>query len=194
VTDAPAEQKATLRGKMRQIRGAIPGVERERLTRQIEDQLLGLNEVRDARTILLFYSFGSEVDTKRIVEDLLAEGKRLMLPYLAPQGMEAAEVVPGDRLLPSEYGPREPSHRIPLDPAEVDLLIAPGLAFDRRGFRLGYGGGHYDRYLTRLRPGSVRIGLAFSVQLIDRIPDEPTDQRVHLVVTDTEVVDCRTPT
>jgi 5-formyltetrahydrofolate cyclo-ligase len=194
VTDAPGDKKATLRGKMRQIRRGIRFKERELLTRDIEDRLLGLSEVLAARSVLLFYSIGSEVDTKRIGEDLLARGKRLLLPFLAPEGMEAAEVVPGDRLIPSGYGPREPSLRIPLHPDEVDLVIAPGLAFDRRGFRLGYGGGHYDRYLARLRPGTIRIGLAFSVQLVDRIPEEPTDQRVHLVVTDAEVVDCRTPT
>ena len=115
----------------------------------------------------------------------------MLLPYLSPQGMEAAEVFHGDPLLPTGYGPREPSRRIPLEPAEVDLIITPGLAFDRRGFRLGYGGGHYDRFLTRVRPDSIRIGLAFSVQLVDRVPEEPSDQKVHFVVTDAEIVDCR---
>lgn len=71
------------------------------------------------------------------------------------------------------------------------MVITPGLAFDRRGFRLGYGGGYYDQYLTRLRPETTRVGIGFSIQLIDRIPEEPLDQRVHFVVTDAELVDCR---
>jgi 5-formyltetrahydrofolate cyclo-ligase len=191
VIDEPGAQKAALRDKMRSVRGAIPSEEREALARQAERRLLGLDEVGAAATVLLFYSFGSEVATQGVGEHLLAQGKRLLLPYLSPQGMEAAEVFPGDSLLPTGYGPREPSRRIPLDPGEVDLVITPGLAFDRRGFRLGYGGGHYDRYLTRVRPDTIRIGLAFSIQVVERVPEEPSDQKVHLVVTDAEVVDCR---
>jgi 5-formyltetrahydrofolate cyclo-ligase len=192
VADEPRAEKATLRDRMRLLRRSIPSEERALLARRIEDQLLSTGEVRAARTVLLFYSFGSEVATRAIGKHLLAEEKRVLLPYLTPQGMEAAEVFPRDPLLPTGYGPREPARRVPLDPAEVDVVITPGLAFDRRGFRLGYGGGHYDRYLSRLRPETIRIGLAFSVQLIDRIPDEPSDQKVHLIVTDAEVVDCRT--
>jgi 5-formyltetrahydrofolate cyclo-ligase len=191
VSDLSAAQKAALRHKMREIRRAIPSEERRLLARGAEVRLLGLEDVGEAATVLLFYSFGSEVATRGVGEHLLTQGKRVLLPFLTPQGMEAAEVLPGDLLLPTGYGPREPSNRIPLDPMEVDLVITPGLAFDRRGFRLGYGGGHYDRYLTRVRPETLRIGLAFSVQLIDHIPEEPSDQKVHLVVTDAEVVDCR---
>lgn len=193
MTDEPAARKATLRDRMRLIRDAMPPEERARRARLIEDRLLGLNEFRAAGMVLLFYSFGSEVTTRAIAEHILAEEKRLFLPYLTPQGMEAGEVLPGDPLLPSDYGPREPSRRHPLDPAEMDLVVTPGLAFDRRGFRLGYGGGHYDRYLSRLRPETTRIGLAYSAQLIDRVPKEPSDQKLHLLVTDSETVDCRTP-
>lgn len=191
MNDSAAAQKATLRDKMRELRRAVPSEERRRLARQAEVRLLGLEEVGEVATVLLFYSFGSEVGTGGVGDHLLSQGKRVLLPFLTPQGMEAAEVLPGDPLLPSGYGPREPSHRIPLDPMEVDLVVTPGLAFDRRGFRLGYGGGHYDRYLTRVRPETLRIGFAFSVQLIDHVPEEPSDQKVHVVVTDAEVVDCR---
>jgi 5-formyltetrahydrofolate cyclo-ligase len=191
VTEDWGAKKATIRDRMRALRRAIPPEERAHLARRAEDRLLDLDEAAASGTVLLFYSFGSEVTTRGIGERLLADGKRVLLPYLTPQGMEAAEVFPGDPLVHTAYGPREPSRRIPLDPSEVDLVIAPGLAFDRRGFRLGYGEGHYDRYLTRLRPETIRIGLAFSIQLIDRVPEEPSDQKVHLVVTDAEVVDCR---
>jgi 5-formyltetrahydrofolate cyclo-ligase len=161
------------------------------LARRAQGRLLDLDEVAAASTVLLFYSFGSEMATGGVGEHLLAEGKRVLLPYLTPQGMEASEILPGEPLLPTGYGPREPSRRIALDPLEVDLVLTPGLAFDRRGFRLGYGGGHYDRYLTRVGPETIRVGFAFSAQLIDHIPEEPADQKVHLIVTDAEVVDCR---
>jgi 5-formyltetrahydrofolate cyclo-ligase len=73
----------------------------------------------------------------------------------------------------------------------VDLVITPGLAFDRRGHRLGYGGGHYDRYFARLQRSALRVGVGFSIQLVDELPTEPSDRPVDLVVTDAGVHDHR---
>lgn len=157
----------------------------------MEDRLFGLSEVRAAGTVMLFYSFGSEVDTGRMAERVLEGGKRLLLPYLAPERMEAAEVLSRGELEPSGYGPREPARRVPIEPADVDVVVAPGLAFDRRGHRLGYGGGHYDRYLARLGGQALRVGIGFAEQLVDRLPSEDTDERLDLLVTEVDLVDCR---
>jgi 5-formyltetrahydrofolate cyclo-ligase len=176
---------------MRLVRRSLSPDERVHLAGGVRERLLELDEVLEAGTVLLFYSFGSEVDTGLVAERLVAAGKRLLLPYLGPHGMEAAEVGPGEPLDPTTYGPKEPSRRVAVDPSMVDVVVAPGLAFDRRGYRVGYGGGHYDRYLARLGHGATRIGLAFSMQVVDRVPREPTDQPLDLVVTDTEVIDSR---
>lgn len=148
-------------------------------------------EFASARTVLLFYSFGSEVATRGMAARALADGKRLLLPYLEGGTMEAAEVRSDDELVPTGYGPREPGRRVPVDPAEVDVVVTPGLAFDRRGHRLGYGGGHYDRYLGRLGPAATRVGVGFSAQVVEHVPNEPGDQPVDLVVTDEGKIDCR---
>jgi 5-formyltetrahydrofolate cyclo-ligase len=73
----------------------------------------------------------------------------------------------------------------------VDLVVTPGLAFDRRGYRVGYGGGFYDRYLARLRPNAARTAIGFSFQVVEEVPADPGDERVHLVVTEAETIDCR---
>ncbi|HWC32701.1 MAG TPA: 5-formyltetrahydrofolate cyclo-ligase, partial [Actinomycetota bacterium] len=138
--------------------------------------------------VLLFYSFGSEVDTAEIASRLHDRGVRLLLPYLDETGIEAAEVLPDDDLTPTDYGPKEPTRRTAVDPGEVDVVVAPGLAFDRRGGRLGYGGGHYDRYLARLGARATRIGIAFSMQLLEEIPTDAGDERLDVVVTDEETV------
>ena len=187
-----AEQKAALRDRMRQARTAIDPAERARLPALVEDHLFGLKEFRDAATVLLFYSFGSEVASGGIAAHATAAGKRVLLPYLEGGIMEAAEVDPPHELVPTDYGPKEPSKRTPVDPAGVDLVVAPGLAFDRRGRRLGYGRGYYDRFLDRLRPDTLRVGIAFSIQLVDEVPAGRRDRRVHLVVTDAGIIDCRT--
>jgi 5-formyltetrahydrofolate cyclo-ligase len=186
-----SEDKAKLRARMRAARAAIDPGERVRLAGELERRLLELPEMAEAGTILLFYSFGSEVDTSGVAEHVHRAGKRLLLPYLEAGGMEAAEVRPGDPMTPSQYGPKEPGRKVAVEAEDVDLVVTPGLAFDRRGRRLGYGGGYYDRYLARLRPDAVRVGIGFSTQVVDEVPSGPTDELVHLVVTDEEVIDCR---
>ncbi len=176
---------------MRDVRRSIPPGERAALEAAVAGRLLALPEVTAAGTILVFYSFGSEVGTRYIAVRLHDRGARLLLPYLDEGAMEAAEVRPGDDLPVTDYGPREPSRRVAVEPAEVDVVVAPGLAFDRRGARLGYGGGHYDRYLARLGGRAVRIGLGFSVQLVDEVPTEPRDELLDVVVTDAETVRVR---
>jgi 5-formyltetrahydrofolate cyclo-ligase len=182
------DEKEALRRRMRRVRSGIPAEERARRAQAVHSRLFALPEVRGARTVLLFYSFGSEVATGGMAARALAEGKRLLLPYLEADGMEAAEVRPGEPLAPTSYGPKEPSRRVAVDPASVDLVVTPGLAFDPEGRRLGYGGGHYDRFLGRLGPGAARVGVAFEDQMVEGVPEAPEDQRVDLVVTEARVI------
>jgi len=185
-------EKAALRAEMRSVRRSIPESDRGPLALEVRARLLSLPEIRDAGTVLLFSSFGTEVPTDPIVEGLVAEpGRRLLLPFLEEDRMGAAEFRPGEPLVVTDYGPREPAGRTAIDPATIDAVIVPGLAFDREGFRLGYGGGHYDRYLPGVRPDAARIGICFHAQMVAHVPRGPADQRVHLVVTDREVFDCR---
>lgn len=185
------QAKAALRTRMRRLRGAIPPEERSRLADLVEETLFSVAEVRRAGTVLLFYAFGTEVATAGMAERIVRGGARLLLPYLRETGMEAAEVLPGDPLASSDYGPREPLRRVPVDPATVDVVVTPGLAFDLSGNRLGYGGGHYDRYLARMGAHASRIGVAFSLQVVDRLPVEALDRPVDLVATDQGVIDVR---
>ena len=180
-----------MRRRMLRVRAGIPPDERARRSAAVEETLFAVPEVSGARTLLLFYSFGSEVATGGMARRVLERGARVLLPYLEEGAIEAAEVRPGDDLVPTTYGPREPARRVAVDPSEVDVVVAPGLAFDRRGRRLGYGGGHYDRFLDRLGADAVRIGIAFSAQLVDEVPAGPRDRRVDLVVTETGAIDCR---
>lgn len=187
----PRADKAALRRRMREARAAIPEDERARRSSLIEDRLFALPEMAPARTVLIFYSFGTEVGTRAITERARADGKRVLLPYLDGAVMEAAEVERDDELVQAWYGAREPARRTPVDPAQIDLVVAPGLAFDRAGGRLGYGGGHYDRYLGRVGQEAIRVGIGFAVQVVDAVPRTTADERVHLVVTEDEVIDCR---
>jgi 5-formyltetrahydrofolate cyclo-ligase len=176
---------------MRDARAAIPRERRLELARAAEGNLFGVDAMTGARTVLVFYSFGSEIPTAGLIARLSQQGTRVLLPFLDDERrMEAAVLEPGEPPVQTGYGPKEPPRRVAVDPAEVDVVITPGLAFDRFGRRLGYGGGHYDRYLARLHPRAVRIGIGFSVQIVDEVPAEPGDERVDVIVTDRSVLDC----
>jgi 5-formyltetrahydrofolate cyclo-ligase len=185
--------KDELRARMRRARAGMPAEERLAAARRIEELVLELPAIVRAGTVLLFYSFGSEVPTAGMAERLLAGGRRLLLPFLVDDAMDAAEIRPGESLVHTSYGPKEPPHRVAVDPTTVDAVVTPGLAFDRRGYRLGYGGGHYDRYLARLRPETPRVGVGFGLQVVDAVPADPLDQRVDVVVTETGVIECSPP-
>lgn len=185
-----AAHKAALRDRMKAVRASIPEDERASLAGRVTERLFALPELAGARTVMVFSSFGSEIDTGEIAGRLLLEGRRVLLPFLQGRDMEAAELRPGEGPVRSAYGPKEPPDRAPVDSLEIDAVVVPGLAFDRDGYRVGYGGGHYDRYLVRLRPGTPRIGIAFHVQIVEAVPRAPGDEPVTLVVTDRETIRC----
>jgi 5-formyltetrahydrofolate cyclo-ligase len=189
--DPLAEEKAALRARMRAVRGAIPSEERAILADRIEGRLSELPVVRGAHTILLFSSFGSEVPTAGIARRFLDRRQRVLLPFLEASTMEAAELRADQPPVATTYGPMEPLERVPVDPAEVDVVVTPGLGFDRAGYRIGYGGGYYDRYLSRLGPHAIRIGIGFDAQVLEAVPHGERDERLDFIVTDRETIDCR---
>lgn len=186
-----ARRKAALRDRVKAIRKAISPEEREALARTLEDRLFALPTLRQADTVLLFASFGSEIPTAGLVRRLMDEGRRVLLPFVDGPEISATELRPEDALVPTSYGPREPAQRRLVDPGDVDLVLAPGLAFDRQGYRIGYGAGYYDRYLARLRADAHRVGIGFHVQVVEEVPHGPADEPLDLVVTDRETIDCR---
>jgi 5-formyltetrahydrofolate cyclo-ligase len=186
--DRRRRRKGELREQMRDAREAIPAVERARLSQVVSDRLFTLPELREAGTVALFSSFGSELDTSPIIERAHAEGRRVVLPFIEGSAMDVGEHRPGGELVPSSYGATEPASRVAVAPAEIDLVVTPGLAFDRAGRRLGYGRGYYDRWLRRARADAFLVGVCFWVQVVDRVPATASDVRVDAVVTDRETL------
>ena len=184
-------EKAAVREHMRAVRASIAPDERLRLAEAIEARAFSLPALTGANTIMLFASFGSEVPTGAMGDRLRAEGRRTLYPFLSSGEMRVGEVHRADEMVKSAYGPLEPAARLSISAAEIDVVLVPGLAFDRAGFRLGYGGGHFDRFLVHLPASAVRVGLAFHVQVIDPVPRGPGDRAVEIIVTDQETILCR---
>lgn len=146
------------------------------------ERFLALPEVEGADTVLVFYGTGREPDTVPLIQALLERGKRVALPVVLPhRGMEARQVLDLDRLVPNRFGIPEPEAGAPLVPkGEIGAALVPHLMVDREGYRLGWGGGYYDRWLPDF------TGLTVSVcrlnRLIDHMPREEFDVPVKLVL------------
>lgn len=145
-------------------------------------RFMGLEEVKGAKTLLLFYGVGREPDTTPVIKALLAQGKRVCLPRCLPGGqMEAAAITGLDGLVPSSYHIPEPGVACPtVAREEIDVILAPNLCCDRAGYRLGRGGGYYDRYLAGY--GGFTVALCPAAWLQESLPREDHDRPVDLVL------------
>jgi 5-formyltetrahydrofolate cyclo-ligase len=187
-------QKAVIRAEVLKERDSIDPEIRKKKDLLIKEKLLSLTEVQQAEVIFFFASFRSEVSTFRQIEEALALGKKVLLPSVDKQNRELrlyeikdlSEVSPGFMGIPEPKVPEERERDI----NDAQLVIMPGAAFDSSGNRLGYGGGYYDKLLSRLRRKIPLIALAYEEQLVDSLPVEPHDMRVHVIVTDKRVIRC----
>jgi len=192
-SDAIRDRKRELRTRVLRERDAVPPSVRAEDSVALAKRLLDLPETRAARTVAAFSSFGSEVDTTPITGALHDRGVTVVLPYLEGGVLRMAEHRPGGAMIPTSYGAAEPAARVPTAPASIDLVVVPGVAFDRHGNRIGYGRGYYDGFVRTLRPSTPRVAVAFAAQLVEDVPHGPTDERVDMVVTPAEVIRCRPP-
>jgi 5-formyltetrahydrofolate cyclo-ligase len=183
-----AEEKAALRRVMKERRAAIPDAQRIRRSNEAADRLLAMPELTGVGVAFVFHSFGAEISTGPVIRALAGRRIALALPILADGRIEAAAYRLGDPLTASPYGALEPLARTIVEPERVDLVVTPGLAFDARGFRVGYGGAYYDRFLPRTRADAARIGLCFDEQVLDAVPHGDGDEPVRAIVTDRRIL------
>ncbi len=188
-----ATDKSSIRREVLGQRDAMSQDERRRKSEQIAAKLALQPEYRDARAVLFYVNFRSEVNTRGLIESAIAGGKRVIVPKVDRKAHELRlfEISDPGRDLESGYmGIYEPVEGLskPANATEIDLVILPGVGFDEGGRRLGYGGGYYDRLITRLRPDARLVALAFDIQLRDRIPCEEHDKPVGRIITETRVI------
>lgn len=180
--------KAALRTRFRRERAALPPADKRRIDEGIAARVLQSGLYRAASTIFLYVATAEEVDTARILLDALRLGKTVCVPRCEQaREMTARRIYSLDELCVSgAFGIPEPTPATPVIPPDaIDLILAPALACDRSGVRLGYGGGYYDRFLHR--SGAVRAALCAESRLVDELPAEPHDERVQYIFTERQV-------
>ncbi len=157
--------------------------ERTRSDDEIYNKIVNLSEFCAAKVIFLYISVGDEADTKRIFDYALKSGKRVCIPKCEAFGkMHAVEVFGKEDLIPDKFGIPSAREGTPtVLPEDIDFVIAPGVAFDLNGRRLGRGGGYYDRFLGEL--SAFTVGICHPCQLVSSLEIEDHDIPVNLVVT-----------
>ena len=182
--------KQPLRAALIAARRALPVDDRLCRSRSIAVRLVELPAFARARTIGLYAPLGAEVDTAEVARLAAAAGKRIAFPRIvAGERALAYAACAIDALVVGALGTREPppsAAAVPL--SDLDLAVVPGVAFDGRGRRLGRGRGHYDATLAALPPHTARIGLAFELQIVAEVPEEPHDAPLDAVVTEARVL------
>jgi 5-formyltetrahydrofolate cyclo-ligase len=154
---------------------------------RIAERFLGLPEVEAARTVMLYWSFGSEVPTDALIARLHERDATVALPRIDGSELVPVRFAPGDATEPTSFGAKEPAGGLAISPARLDVVAVPGVAFDRAGRRIGYGAGFYDRFLPAT--SAVAVALAFEVQMVgEDLPAGRNDVDVDMIVTESETL------
>ncbi|MBF0560326.1 MAG: 5-formyltetrahydrofolate cyclo-ligase [Nitrospirae bacterium] len=184
------DDKRTLRHEVLSRRDALGIEARKQKDESIRKQLSALTEFAEARTILLYASFKSEVDTFELLKESISKHKTIVLPKvdMKNSSLTLYEICSLEDLSAGCYGilePRAAEDRI-IDPAAIDVMIIPGVAFDEQCNRLGYGKGFYDRLLSRKKVPA--LALAYEEQILRLIPAEEHDIKMDKIITDKRII------
>lgn len=204
--DNPFKQtvdKKSLRKEIILRRDSLPPDVRVAKDRAVRERLMSMNEYRKAGTILLYASFRSEVGTESLIRQALADNRMVVLPRVERETETLKLYAIGDwsDLTPGSWGILEPVEAAEraIDVINIDIVIAPGVAFDEDCNRLGYGKGYYDKLLSGRKPasdGTIRpliVGLAYEEQMVPAIPCSPHDMKMDFVITDKRTIYCHGP-
>jgi len=190
------ESKPSLRRRLLAARKSVSSDQRQLWSGCIQASAVRFAPYLAATHVALYSPMDSEVDTRAILSHALARKKAVFFPRIGPDNSGWFFQVGSETdLHAGRFGINEPASDRPLpaqaqDGAEHTLIFVPGLAFDIDGHRLGRGGGAYDRMLTALMRQAIFVGLAFELQILQRLPTDEWDQKIHYLITEKRIIDC----
>jgi len=184
------EEKKKLRNIVLDKRNSIDNNRKEEMDREIFNKIINLDLYKEAKNIFIYLSFGSEIDTKPIIDRALEDGKEVYIPkvYKVNREMKAIRLNNFDDLEENSMGilePKDDSNFIAKE--NIDLIIVPGAVFDLEGNRIGYGGGYYDRFLSNIKDRRNKVVLAYDLQILDNIEAEEHDIKMDYILTNSRI-------
>ncbi len=187
-SEALRDRKKTIRDAAHANRQAQEN--KDAISRLICEKFVAQVEYAAAGTVLFYLDVRTEVRTRHYLPTALTQGKRILVPYCVDRDLQLFHLESMDQLSVGMYKILEPREDLRSDPArlvdvaEVDLIMVPGVAFDRRGARMGHGFGYYDKMLEHARPDTPLVALAFECQLFPEIPTQPHDVFMDKIITE----------
>lgn len=180
--------KKSLRKEMLRKRAQLSRDEINKYSKIISNSLYETEYYKNAKTIMAFISFGSEINTRYIVEHSIKLGKSIVIPITVPETrqLKVSKMLDYCELELGDYNiltPKDEFLRF-VDPSTIDLVLVPGLIFAKNGYRVGYGGGYYDRFLSNLNPNVTKIGIGFELQIQESVPTDQYDIPVDFILTE----------
>ena len=178
--------KESIRWSMQAKRRELFAGERRAAALAVSDKLFGSGLLPRGSEINVYRSFGAELDTSHLLERLLAEGYAVSVPVTEGSQMKAVRVTVKTQYRTGAFGISEPIGEPEVSKDRLAVVLLPGLAFSKDGYRVGYGKGYYDRYLADCN--AYRIGLCYDFQVLAAVPHEPFDLPVDAIVTDKRIL------
>lgn len=159
-------------------------------SRIIIDKLKATEEYKNSKSIMVYMDFKNEVNTKDFINEALSEGKKIIIPYTDTDKVLIipVEINSLDDLITCKFGYLEPKKEKisnPYDIEKIDLVVVPGVAFDKKRNRIGFGKGYYDRLLTSRRAKAVAI--AYEFQVLDEVPAQEHDIKMDMIITEENI-------
>ena len=184
--------KKSIRKEILKLRDNLDLEKKECMDSVIESKFINSSQYIHAKNIFIYISYASEINTKNIIFKAINDGKKIYIPRTdaKTKNMDAVNIISFDKLVRNDYGILEPSKKeLFIDPNELDLIVVPGVAFDIKKGRMGYGGGYYDRYFKKIDKKNFKkiskVALAYDFQIIDEVPMDENDMPVDYIITDT---------
>lgn len=183
-----ATEKQELRKHLKALRNRLSPAQVSWSSEKIAQHILACDAYKNAKLIMGYLAFGKELSVDKVLLQALADGKKVVVPFItSPTEMEAAVFTGMENLCLDRFKIRcvaEPAQLI--EPNAIDLVLVPGVAFGRDGSRMGMGAGYYDRFLRR-SPQAVTIGIAYAVLMQEQLPTDEYDIPVHYLVSETGI-------
>jgi len=176
--------KRSLRNEVLAKRKAHPSEEREIKSHIIRQELINLPEFKKAKVVAFYLPVNGEVDTLEMIKWAHQEGKEVCVPVIHNSRMHFVVYEPVDELKKGKYNIPEPVGKD--EKHHIDMVVVPGVAFDREGHRIGMGKGYYDKYLED--KACVNVGICFGFQLVDKLPRDEHDVPMNIIITEHEVL------
>ena len=182
-------ERDELRFQMRMMREKASALQVMEMSARIGERVLALPEYKRACRIFCYHALPMEVQTAGLIREMIREGKEVYLPVLGKRRtMRAVRLRESTMLHKGAFGVYEPDGNEEIDPARLELILTPGLAFDRMGGRIGYGAGYFDRFLPKCK--GLIVALALEMQMVERVPMEAHDVYMHRIITEQTMYCC----